>query len=118
MKIEVWLYGPLARFAGESSQGGYAQVHVELPAGATVGDLMAKLQFPAAEKGITFINGQWSDLPGLAADRDRELADGDRIGLFHGRSMWPYQYRDGASMTPELREALHRQGGALKHAYN
>lgn len=39
-------------------------------------------------------------MPGLAADLDLELADGDRVGIFHTKSMWPVQYRFGAAVTP------------------
>ena len=70
-------------------------------------DLIEQLGLPLEKKGITFINAQLTDMPGLAADLKRELQDGDRIGLFHEQSMWPFQYRFGASTSPELTEAMH-----------
>lgn len=113
--VEVWLYGPLAQYAGEKSQGSYAQLHLEMPDGARMHDLLERLGIPLEEKGITFVNAQLTDLPGMAADLELELGDGDRVGLFHGRSMWPFQYRFGASTRSELMEAM-RQRGLLHHA--
>jgi putative ubiquitin-RnfH superfamily antitoxin RatB of RatAB toxin-antitoxin module len=112
--LEVWLYGPLAQYAGELSQGSYAQLNLEMPQGAKVRDLLERLGIPQEEKGITFINAQLTDLPGLGADLDRELHDGDRVGFFHKVSAWPFQYRFGASTSPELMEAMQRRG-LLRH---
>ena len=58
--------------------------------------------FPPEEKGITFINGSLAALPGLDSDRGVVLQDGDRVGISHRRSMWPFQYRFGASQTDDL----------------
>lgn len=115
IRLEVWLYGPLSRYAGEKSQGSHAQLHLEMPEGTRMRDLLERLGMPVEEKGITFVNAQLTDLPGLAADLERELQDGDRIGLFHERSMWPFQYRFGASSSPELLGAMQRRG-FLHHA--
>jgi hypothetical protein len=49
-------------------------------------------------------------MPGLAADLDLKLQDGDRVAFFHERSMWPFQYRFGASTNPELMAAMQRRG--------
>lgn len=118
IKLEIWLYGPLARYASEENQGSYAQLHWEMPKGAKMCDLLEKLGIPLEEKGITFINGQLTDMPGLSADLDRELQDGDRIGLFSPKSMWPFQYRFGAGMSPKLEEVMRRRkGGGIHHAY-
>lgn len=73
-------------------------------------DLLERLDMPLAEKGITFVNGELTDMPGLAADLELELQDGDRIGFFHQRSMWPFQYRFGASTSPELMEVMQERG--------
>lgn len=119
IKLEIWLYGSLARYGGDLSRGSYAQLHLEVPEGTTMRGLLARLGMPVEEKGITFINGQLTDMPGVAADLERELKDGDRIGLFPPRSMWPFQYRFGATMGSELREALQsRPDGAIHHAYD
>jgi len=116
MHLEVWLYGPLARYGGEANQGSYAQLRLEMPEGVRMRDLLARLGIPLAEKGITFVNGQLTDMPGLAADLDLELADGDRVGIFHTKSMWPFQYRFGAGVNPVLEEKL-KERGVLHHSY-
>ncbi len=110
IKLEVWLYGPLAQYAGAESAGSYAQLHLEFPDGAKMRDLIEQLGLPLEKKGITFINAQLTDMPGLGADLERELQDGDRIAFFHERSMWPFQYRFGASTGSELHEAMQKRG--------
>jgi sulfur carrier protein ThiS len=116
--VEVWLYGPIARYAGEASQGSHAHLEIEMPPGSTVGDLIDQLGIPGEERGITFINGNLAALPGMEADRGVVLHDGDRVGISHRKSMWPMQYRFGAQMTPELAETLHRrQDRGIHHAY-
>ncbi len=116
MRIEIWLYGPLAQYAGEASRGSYAQLHWEIPAGTQMRDLVERLGLPLAEKGITFINGDLTDMPGLGVDLVRELKEGDRVAIFHLKAMWPCQYRLGAATSPELLEAM-RQRGLLHSAY-
>lgn len=119
IQVEVWLYGPLARYAGEQSQGSYAQLHLEFPAGSTMQDLLEQIGLPEEEKGITFINGSLAALPGLDADRTVVLKDGDRVGISHRRSMWPFQYRFGASVTPEVQETFRdRADRGVHHAYS
>jgi len=116
--IEVWLYGPLAQYAGEASQGSYARLDLELPEGSTVGDLVCQLGVPAEERGITFVNGNLAALPGVEADLDLVLRDGDRVGISHPKSMWPFQYRFGAGVTPQLQKALRQQQDTgIHHAY-
>ena len=44
-------------------------------------------------------------LPGVQPDLEQILKEGDRVALFHLKSMWPFQYRDGAALTPELARA-------------
>jgi len=113
--IEAWLYGPLAEYGGQGKKGSYAELHLELPEGTKMGDLINQLGLPLEKKGITFINGELTDMPGLAADLERELQDGDRIGLFHERSMWPFQYRFGASTSPEMQNAMQQKKGSFMH---
>jgi len=118
MHVEVWLYGPIARYAGEQSQGSYAELHLEMPAGSTMQNLLDQLGLPPEEKGITFVNGDLAALLGLDADRDLVLHDGDRVGISHRQSMWPFQYRFGAHMTPQLQETFRqRQDQGVHHAY-
>ena len=116
--IEVWLYGPLARYAGEQSQGSHAQLNLDLPANTTMRDLLEQLGLPPEERGITFINGKLAALPGLDADLDISLQDGDRIGISHNKSMWPFQYRFGASQTKEVQDTFReRPDRGIRHAY-
>ena len=116
--VEVWLYGPIARYAGEQSRGSYAELHLELPAGSTMQDLVERLGLPPEEKGITFVNGNLAALPGLDTDRDLVLHDGDRVGISHRKSMWPFQYRFGAGVTSQLRERFRRRRDrGVHHAY-
>jgi hypothetical protein len=117
VQLDLWLYGPLARFGGEGNRGSHAHLQMEMPAGTRMSDLLQKLSIPDEEKGITFINAQLTDMPGLRADRELELRHGDRIGIFHPKSMWPFQYRHGASITPQLKDAMEQlEGGALHHS--
>jgi sulfur carrier protein ThiS len=116
--VEVWLYGPIARYAGEASQGSHAQLNVEMPAGSTVGDLVDQLGIPRDERGITFVNGNLAALPGMEVDLELVLRDGDRVGISHRKSMWPMQYRFGAQLTPQLEEAFReRKDRGIHHAY-
>jgi len=118
IKVEIWLYGPLAQYAGEANQGSYAQLDLELPQGSTMGDLVRQLGIPAEERGITFVNGNLAALPGVEADLDLALHDGDRVGISHPKSMWPFQYRFGAHLTPQLRETFRQQQDqGVHHAY-
>jgi len=115
MKIEVWLYGPLARYQGGEA---YAQVNLEVPPRFTMQDLLEKLGIPPQERGITFVNGQLTAMPGIYPDLELELSEGDRVGIFHRKSMWPFQYRFGASVHQRLQEAMKvRKDGAIHHSY-
>lgn len=113
--VDVWLYGPLARYGKDAQQSSYANLQVVLPMGSTVADLLAYLNLPTEERGITFINGQLSAMPGLQPDLEQSLKDGDRVAFFHLNSMWPFQYRDGASLAPGLAEFM-RKSPSLFHA--
>ena len=71
------------------------------------------------ERGITFINGQLSAMPGLQPDLGHILKDGDRVAFFDLRSMWPFQYRHGAAVTEEMASAMADQkDDALHTSYN
>jgi hypothetical protein len=116
--VEVWLYGPIARYAGEQSRGSHAQLFLDLPTGSTMQDLLDRLGLPPEEKGITFINGNLAALPGLDADHKVSLHDGDRVGISHRNSMWPFQYRFGAKTTDEIQETFReREDRGMHHAY-
>lgn len=119
MRIEVWLYGDLAPYAGAGATPTYGNCVIDLPPGAAMRDLLAHLAIPAEKKGVTFINAALADMPGLGADRDHVLQDGDRVGIFSATHMWPFQYRFGARMLPELEAALRtREDSGLAHTYS
>ena len=116
--VEVWLYGTLAHYGGDAAQGGFANLAVHMPEGSIVADLLAHLSLPSKERGITFINGRLSAMPGLQPDLAHPLRDGDRVGLFDPRSMWPFQYRHGAALTEEMAQALEQDNvQGLRHSY-
>jgi sulfur carrier protein ThiS len=114
MKVEVWLYGELSRY-GENPQKGFASLNLELKEGITIAELLQTLKMPTEERGITFVNGNLSALPGLQPDLDQVLLDGDRISFFDHRSMWPFQYRHGAAMSEGLKGVLETDPEALMH---
>ena len=109
--VDVWLYGPLARYGGNKESISFANKKVELSEKSTLNDLLIHLNLPTNERGMTFINNKLTAMPGLQPDLDSILNEGDRIALFHLKSMWPFQYRDGASMGEELKEALKKNPG-------
>ena len=109
--VDVWLYGPLARYGGNEDNISFANKKVELAAKSTLKYLLTHLNLPTKKRGMTFINCKLTAMPGIQPDLDRILNDGDRIALFHLKSMWPFQYRDGASMGEELREELKKNPG-------
>jgi sulfur carrier protein ThiS len=108
IELEVWLYGPLSRFCRQSHADSHARLTVQLAEGSRIKDLLAALELPTAERGITFINGTLSALPQLQPDLDQVLSDGDRVAFFHTKSMWPFQYRHGVETTQKLAEAVSR----------
>jgi sulfur-carrier protein len=117
-KVEVLLYGELASYGSQERQYGHAHLYMELPAGSTVKDLLAFLKMPSEARGVTIINSQLSAMPGLQPDLEIRLNPGDRIAFFHPLSIWPYQYRSGIPMTPELTAAMHAdQDKGLHHSY-
>lgn len=117
--VDTWLYGELAKYAKENSGPGFANKKVNLPKGATIQDLLNTLYLPTDKRGITFINGNLSAMPGIHPDLDYELKDNDRVAFFHLRSMWPYQYRQGAAIFDELEQEMERKNGqSMHHSYN
>jgi len=118
MELDVHLYGPLARYGG-SDNNIAGQAAITLPDGSTVADLLRALAMPTEERGITFISGDLSAMPGLQPDLDHVLADGDRVAFFHPRSMWPFQYRHDVAALDEFRTALAaRADGGLRSRYD
>lgn len=118
VNIDLWLYGGLARFGGDASQGSFANLKLRLPAGSTVADLLARLSLPTEERGISFINGDLCAMPGLQPDLTHTLHEGDRVAFFHLQSMWPFQYRHGVAMIDEMKSAmLDGKDQGLHHTY-
>lgn len=116
--VDVWLYGTLARYGDKPEQRSFANLQIRLPEGSTMANLLARLGMHAEERGITFINGQLSAMPGLQPDLGHILHDGDRIGLFDLKSMWPFQYRHGAMLTDEMARAMDAEKDrGLHHTY-
>ncbi len=116
--VETWLYGPLAKYGG-SNDNIFALQHIDLPEEATVQDLLNHLEMPTEERGITFINGNLSAMPGLQPDLPHPLDDGDRVAFFHTKSMWPFQYRHDVAMVSEFKETLdQREDGGRRTRYD
>ncbi len=111
MKVDVALYGNIARVAGGKF---VAQTKVELPGAATLGDLFTKLGLSENEIGIVFVNAVLHNLPGIMVCSDDPLHDGDHVGIFAIDRVWPYQYRDGTQMSPKLQAFVATQG-YLRH---
>jgi sulfur carrier protein ThiS len=116
--LDVWLYGPVARYGDVEDQGSYAHLNLNMSEGTTLQDLLKRLGIPPEERGIVFVSGAVAAFPGLDVGLDMVLKDGDRVGIFHARTMWPFQYRFGAAMTPQLAEAMRRrEDGGIRHSY-
>jgi len=113
--VNVRLYGPLARHGGNATRRHHANLSVDLLMPCAVRDLLDYLELPTEERGITFINGHLSATPGLQPDLDHLLEDGDRVAFFHLKSMWPFQYRDGAARTPDLARAMDQKSRFFHH---
>jgi hypothetical protein len=119
MTLDVWLYGTLAYYGGATEQGSFANLQMHLPEGSTMADLLALLKMPTEKRGITFINGRLSAMPGLQPDLGHIFQDGDRVGLFDLKSMWPFQYRHGGALTDEMERALGAEKDqGLRHTYS
>jgi molybdopterin converting factor small subunit len=116
--IDTWLYGELAKYGGKACQGSFAHLEVRLPEGSTLANLLAFLEMPGDVRGITFINGELSAMPGVQPDLDHLLQDNDRVAFFHPLSMWPFQYRFGIPMVDEMSETLQSsQDKGMRHSY-
>jgi hypothetical protein len=117
--VDVWLYGDLRYYGGGAAETSFANLQVHLKDESTVADLLASLRIPAEARGITFINGKLSAMPGLQPDLGHILQKGDRIGFFDLKSMWPFQYRHGAGMTEEMTQAMFvEKDHGIHHTYS
>ncbi len=116
--LDVWLYGTLSHYGGERTNRSFANLQIRLAEGSTMADLLSRLRMPTGQRGITFVNGQLSAMPGLEPDLSHILHDGDRVAFFDPKSMWPFQYRHGAAMTDEMKRAVgSEKDHGLHHTY-
>ncbi len=116
--IDTWLYGNLAVYGGDPNEHNFANVKISLKQNSTLQDLLHKLGMETEERGITFINGDLSAMPGMQPDLNHPLHNGDRVAFFHLRSMWPFQYRHGVGMIDEMQSAIdNSEDRGLRHAY-
>lgn len=115
MKLDIWLYGELRKYAKNGNQIGFAQVEIETQEGFRMRDLLAMLEMPSEARGITFVSGDLSALPGFQPDLEHVFKDGDRVAMFDLRSMWPFQYRNGAAMTEAMQKAVAENPEHLLH---
>jgi hypothetical protein len=112
-KINTTLYGDIARHAAGKH---IATVDLELPEGAVIDSLLKALSLPPEERGYLFINSILHDAPGLYASKNQPLQEGDHVGIFSIRHMWPYQYRDGIRMSAALADAM-AKSGTIRNTY-
>ena len=116
--LDVWLYGTLSRYGGGKGNGSFSNLRLRLPEASTVAHLLSRLKMPTEQRGITFINGRLSAMPGLQPDLSHILHNGDRVAFFDPKSMWPSQYRHGAALTDEMEQAMvAEKGHGLHHTY-
>jgi hypothetical protein len=113
IKVNVFLYGSLARFGGGRHVG---QMNVELEPNSGKAELLSHLGVPREERGYLFINAVLCEVPGMETGWNEPLKDGDHIGIFSVDRLWPYQYRDGIRMSEGLQVAL-KEYGAMHHSY-
>lgn len=119
ISVDVYLYGELAGYGGETASYGFANVKIKFKERSLMRDLLAYMRIPTEKRGITFINGKLSAMPGLQPDLNHTLEDNDRVALFDLKSMWPFQYRHGAMMIDEMANALSSEKDkGLHHIYN
>jgi hypothetical protein len=113
MKVNVFLYGSLARFGAGKH---VAQMSAELEPNSGKVELLNRLGIPKEERGYLFINAVLCEVPGMETGANELLNDGDHIGIFSIDRLWPYQYRDGIRMSEGLQRAL-KGHGAMHHSY-
>ena len=117
--VDVYLYGELASYGGKAASYGFANLQVKLKEGSVIRELLDYLGIPAEKRGITFINGALSAMPGLQPDLDHALKDNDRVAFFDLKSMWPFQYRHDVASLSEFKEALaEREDSGLQSRYD
>lgn len=71
-KVELRLFGHLREYLPMQGEPG---VHMEVPEGFSVQDLIEKLRIPPSDPKIILVNG-------LHAPREQLLQEGDRVSIF------------------------------------
>ena len=71
--VHVRLFATLRRHYPDLGIG--EAMPVELPDGATVGQLIEHLRLPAGEVKVIFVNG-------IVRGEEHSLSDGDKVGVF------------------------------------
>ena len=119
MKVDLWLYGELSRYGSDDGrESAFAHLTVEMPDGSTMGELLDRLGMPSEARGLTFVDGAISSMPGLYPDLEHVLPKGARVGIFPPVSMLPFHYREGAAVVDEMAEALGKLGpDGMAHDY-
>ena len=117
--VEIHIYGELSQYADKNTGHGSAETQMHLEENSTIHDILCLLKMPTEKRGITFINGKLSAMPGLQPDLEHVLKDGDRVAFFDLKSMWPFQYRSGAQMIDEMAQALsEKTDKGVHHSYD
>lgn len=117
--VDLYLYGELAHYGAKAAAHGFASLQVCLPERSAIRDLLDHLGIPTEKRGITFINGELSAMPGLQPDLDHVLNSNDRVAFFDLKSMWPFQYRHGATMSDEMGQVMSAEKDkGLHHTYD
>ena len=65
-----------------------------------------RLTMPTEERGIIFVYGNLSAMPGKQPDLDLVPKNQDRVAFYHLRAMWPYQYFHSAAVLDELEREI------------
>ncbi|HYB72389.1 MAG TPA: MoaD/ThiS family protein, partial [Candidatus Sulfotelmatobacter sp.] len=73
MKVQVELYATLSKFLPPGAEG--RKVAVELPEGATVGDLLKRLAIPGEMAALLLVNG-------THRPPETVLKDGETLAMF------------------------------------
>ena len=73
IEVKVWLYASLRKYSPET--GIADAVILQMPEGAVLADLLARLDMPKNEVKAAFVNNRQEN-------EDYLLSDGDRVALF------------------------------------
>ncbi|MFP4446415.1 MAG: MoaD/ThiS family protein [Desulfosudaceae bacterium] len=73
MHIDVYLYASLAKYLPQPNREKHTRL--SLPEGATVRDILRRLEVPEKKVKLVFVNG-------VRREASAPLADGDRVGFF------------------------------------